>query len=112
MSQKSSGGAGHPDTPATTIHTAAARPPQDRPQRSAELGLPIVFGTRFLAAGAAAYDWVVVRSCCYCGFAHRHTWFERSAEAIERAPSCRPHASYQVRVSDVVPAAGVRRAVA
>jgi hypothetical protein len=105
MNPATTGGrrAGLPTATANKI-PASQQVPSQRVQTSASSALPIVFATLMLAAGGASYDWLVVKTCPFCGFAHRHTRFERTAQAIERSPSCAPHRAYQVRISDVVPA--------
>lgn len=109
--QNATGGQPASQPPMQKISTATE--PQDRDERTAELGGPVAFGTKFLAAGAATFDWVVVRRCPICGFAHLHRLLgERDAQIIERAPSCAPWRTYQVRISDVVPVPGSRREVA
>ena len=88
----------HPGTGATNLK--ATKP---ETQRTADDRQIVAFATLFLAAGSAHFDWLVVRNCPLCGFAHRHTRFERDAQTVERAPGCAPHRRYLVRVADVVP---------
>ncbi|WP_232667898.1 hypothetical protein [Pseudonocardia sp. TRM90224] len=93
---------------AATNHVSA--PQEQRPHRSAGADNLVVAATLFLATGNAAFDWMVVRKCPFCGHAHRHVVFERGATTIERAPSCARHRLYTVTASSVVPSDSRRAA--
>lgn len=98
-----------PDRLATPAE-GTAQDPSSRSKRNHNGELPVVFAVLYRAAGTATYDWLLVRCCPFCQHAHRHVRFERDAETIERSPSCAPHRSYRVKVSDIVPARRTRRA--
>lgn len=90
-----------------TNHEKAAQPTS---KGTPSKGIPVVFAVLYLATGSAIYDWLVVRTCPFCGHAHRHLRLEQNAQTIERSPSCAAHRSYLVKVSDVVPARRTGRA--
>lgn len=108
---KQSGGPGHhPEAAATSKIPAATIKPDDRGQATASPQAAVAFGTRYIAAGDASLDWVVVRRCPLCGHAHRHLMFEKNSPSnIERAPSCARHRVYIVRITDVVPTSAERQ---
>ena len=109
MSPKTNGGPGVTSSrPTTNTATATARP-QVPSQRTATVQEVTVLGTLLLAAGDATHDWIMVRRCSLCGFAHRHLVFEANASVITRSPSCARHRTYRVIISDVVPSVSDRR---
>jgi hypothetical protein len=91
--------------PATTITapTKAQHPESNPPGR-----LPVVFAWQLRAVAGATFDRVMVRACCWCGFAHLHYVPVGSRlEQIVRSPRCARHRHYAIEIVDVIPAAAV-----
>lgn len=94
--------------PATSkISTATKQLDHQHDSRSA--ALPVVFGTLLLAMPGAVFDRVIIKSCCFCGYAHiAHVPVGIGrATSIVRPPRCAPWRRYEIAVVDVVPAVAV-----
>lgn len=85
---------------------ATATKPHDLDQPSCRDRLPVVRAVLLLAVAGALYDRLLVRTCCWCGYAHLHYLpVGGETSGIVRAPRCRPSRRYSVEVVDVLPVA-------
>lgn len=88
--------------PTPALRTAhAARANQHSTPRAT-----IVPAVLLRASAGATLDRLLVRSCCWCRFAHvHHVPVGADLGSLLRSPRCAPHRTYRVEVVDVVPAA-------
>lgn len=91
--------------PATSTISATAKQ-LDHQQGNRSDASAVVFGWLLRAVLGAIYDRVMVRSCCWCGFAHLHYVPVGTGTTVRivRSPRCAPHRSYVVEITRVVPA--------